>query len=190
MHEVSIPFLGEDFSTTHAGKDLAVILDFALPHDEHITKLASASMFKLFQIYLVKDCFTKVTLKLCIIKLESLVLNKLFYSTSVWGNTCDSNIKNYNWSKISLLEFLQVHESSITLRHIYRNWHVYLYIDLLLTFKCLNDMAPSYLSSSFSVRSSVHGCNTRNQNDLQIPFFRTSATKELLNFEQQNFGTI
>ena len=93
MHEVSIPFLGEDFSTTHAGKDLAVILDFALPYDEHITKLASASMFKLFQIYLVKDCFTKVTLKLCIIKLESLVLNKLFYSTSVWGNTCDSNIK-------------------------------------------------------------------------------------------------
>ena len=47
-------------------------------------------MSKLCQIYRVKDCFTRETLKIII---ESLVFNKLFYCSSVWGNTSDSNIK-------------------------------------------------------------------------------------------------
>ena len=47
-------------------------------------------MSKLCQIYRVKDCFNKDTLKLII---ESLVLSKLFYCSSVWANTSDSNIK-------------------------------------------------------------------------------------------------
>jgi hypothetical protein len=45
---------------------------------------------KLCQIYRVKDCFNKNTLKLII---ESLVLSKLFYCSTVWANTSDSNIK-------------------------------------------------------------------------------------------------
>ena len=55
------------------------------------------------------------------------------------------------------------------------------YGDLMLTFKCLNNMAPSYLSSSFSVRSSVHECNARNKNDLET-IFRTSVGQRTFEF--------
>ena len=40
--------------------------------------------------YRVKDCFNEETLMLII---ESLVLSKLFYSSTVRANTSDSNIK-------------------------------------------------------------------------------------------------
>ena len=38
-----------------------------------------------------------------------------------------------------------------------------------MAFKCLKDLAPSYLSDSFIIRSDTHGRNTRNKNLLQIP---------------------
>ena len=79
-NEISISFLGKDLSSTQSGNDLGVILDSVLSYDEHITKLVSTCMSKLCQIYRVKDCFTKDTLKIII---ESLVLNKLFYCSSV-----------------------------------------------------------------------------------------------------------
>ena len=47
-------------------------------------------MSKLCQINRVKDCLNMDTLKLII---QSLVLSKLYYCSTVWANTSDSNIK-------------------------------------------------------------------------------------------------
>ena len=54
---------------------------------------------------------------------------------------------------------------------------------MLLTFKCRNDIPPSYLSSELSVRSSVHECNTRSKNIyMQIPYFRTTVAQRTFKF--------
>ena len=67
--EPTIPFLGENLKVAVFARDLGVILDPVLSHDEHITKLVS-------------DCFNKETLKLI---LESLVLN--YFTVRPFGPT-------------------------------------------------------------------------------------------------------
>ena len=44
----------------------------------------------------------------------------------------------------------------------------------ILTFKCLNGLAPDYLSTLFKDRSSVHDKNTRNNEKLNIPAFSSA----------------
>ena len=56
------------------------------------------------------------------------------------------------------------------------------YRDLLMMFKCLNDMAPGYLSTKFCTRSSIHDRETRNRNDLDIPIFKTSSGQRTFKF--------
>ena len=44
----------------------------------------------------------------------------------------------------------------------------------ILTVKCLNELAPDYLSTIFKDRSSVHDKNTRNNEKLNIPAFSSA----------------
>ena len=44
-----------------------------------------------------------------------------------------------------------------------------------MTYKCMNHLAPSYLSSKFVKRSDIHNRRTRNREALQIPFFRSAV---------------
>jgi hypothetical protein len=45
----------------------------------------------------------------------------------------------------------------------------------VLTFKCLNGLAPDYLNSYFQERSSLHDRYTRNTQKLNIPAYRSAA---------------
>ena len=56
------------------------------------------------------------------------------------------------------------------------------YRDLLIMFKCINDMAPGYLSTKLSTRSSIHGRETRNMNDLEVPIFKTNSGQRTFKF--------
>ena len=49
-------------------------------------------------------------------------------------------------------------------------------------FKRLNDMAPRYLSTKFSTRSSIHDREMRNRNDLDIAIFKTSYGRRTFKF--------
>ena len=142
-------------------------------------------MSKLCQIYRVKDCFNKDTLKLII---ESLVLSKLFYCSTVWANTSDSNIK-----KLQLVQNFAVRIITGARKYDHITPHLQelgwlpvkdhlRYRDLLIMFKCLNDMAPGYFSTKFSTRSSIHDCETRNMNDLDVPIFKTNSGQRTFKF--------
>ncbi len=48
------------------------------------------------------------------------------------------------------------------------------YLDIL-TFKCLNGLAPDYLSTLFKDRSSVHDKNTRSNEKLNIQVFSSAV---------------
>ena len=45
----------------------------------------------------------------------------------------------------------------------------------ILTFKCVNGLAPRYLCSRFVTRAIVHDRNTRNKNKLDIPGYKSAA---------------
>ena len=44
-----------------------------------------------------------------------------------------------------------------------------------MTFKCINGLTPDYLANKFSKRSTIHNCNTRFSQDLNIPEFSSST---------------
>ena len=58
--------------------------------------------------------------------------------------------------------------------------------DAVLMFKCMNTLAPEYLSSMFTVRSAVHSHNTRNYDKLQIPKCRISLSQQAFNYSAAN----
>ena len=47
--------------------------------------------------------------------------------------------------------------------------------DAVMTYKCVYDLAPLYLSVKLTKRSNIHSRNTRKRDSLNIPLFRTTA---------------
>ena len=61
--------------------------------------------------------------------------------------------------------------------------------DLVLTYKCLNNFASSYLSNKFCKRSDVHGRETRQRQSLHILLFRTAAGQRTITCRAVNLWT-
>lgn len=57
-----------------------------------------------------------------------------------------------------------------------------LYRDSIMTYKCIHGMAPYYLTSKFCNRASIHGRNTRNCDQLQIPLYTSAAGQRSFKF--------
>ena len=44
-----------------------------------------------------------------------------------------------------------------------------------MAYKCLNNLAPSYLTKKFIKRSDIHNCQTRNNHNLDIPSYKSAT---------------
>lgn len=93
---VHINFVGENLTPVTEVKDLGMLLDSHLTYDKHIQALSSSYISKLGQIGRVKHNFDQSTLATII---DTLVMSKINYCSSIWSNTSDSNIK-----KIQLIQ--------------------------------------------------------------------------------------
>ena len=172
-----VSFLDKSLEPVASAKDLDVTLDSHLTYDCHISNVVSSCMAKLCQINRVKNSFDGRTLEQLI---SSLALKMLYFST-VWSNTSTTNIKKLqlvqNFACKIVTKTRKFDHVTPLLREL--NW---LSIDQLLffratvmTYKCMNHLAPSYLSSKFVKRSDIHNRRTRNREALQIPFFRSAS---------------
>ena len=142
----------------------------------------------------VKDCFNKDTWKIII---ESLVLSKLFYCSSVWANTSDSNIK-----KLQLIE-------NFDARIITDAWkfdHITPHLQELTLLPVIDQLLYRHLILKFINASITWPLTTFVLNYLLVPAFTTAKhgskmiyifqfsrlvqDREPLNIEQQNYGTI
>ena len=54
-----------------------------------------------------------------------------------------------------------------------------------MAYKCLNNLAPSYLANKFTKRSDIHNCQTRNNYCLNIPSFKTTAGQRTFHYIAQ-----
>ena len=84
LPHIALSLLGKTISPVSFAKDLGVNVDQYLTYDVHTTKTASSCMNQLVQISRIKHLLDKKTLLLLI---KSFVFSKLFYCSSVWGNT-------------------------------------------------------------------------------------------------------
>ena len=137
----------------------------------------SSCFSKLSQINRVRKSFDKETLQLLI---ESVAFSKMLYCSSVWSNTTAQNINNIqsiqNFACKIITNSKKSDHVTPLLRHL--NWlavrEQLQYRDSILAFKCINGIAPQYLTSKFKKRSKIYTRNTRNANTIQMPLFRTA----------------
>ena len=85
-----LTLLGKDLEPTETAKDLGVIFDKSLTFNDHIIKTVSSCTSTLGRIGRVKHAFRKDILNMIV---NSLVFSKLYYCSSVWVNTTNTNIK-------------------------------------------------------------------------------------------------
>ena len=170
--------LGKDINPAQSVKDLGVIFYPTLSFDNPISTVVSSCMSKLSQISRIKFVFDKQLLET--IK-NALVFSKLYYCSSVWSSTSACNIRKLlyvqNFAARTICNVKKYNHISPVLRNL--RWlpvKTQLYCrDATLTFKCMTDQAPEYLTSMYITRGSVSGRITRNFQRLNIPLFKTAT---------------
>ena len=135
-------------------------------------------MSALGQISRIKHVF-KEDLRITII--NALVLSKLYYCSSVWSSTTDTNIKklqsvqNFAASIVSnTKKYDHVTPVLKNLKWLPVKTNLY-YRDAIMAFKCMTGMAPEYLCNKFIFRGNVSGRVTRSSQNLNIPLFKTKT---------------
>ena len=163
-----VTLLGKKIYPVSSAKDLGIILDKSLTYD-HITEVVSKCVAALCQINRVKhllDTKTIVTL------IKTLVFSKLFYCSSVWSNTSKKNIdrlqKVQNFAARVVTDTRKFDHITPVLTQL--NWlsvtNTLDFKDAIMTYKCLNGLAPTYLLERFKKRSQLYNSNTRGKDSV------------------------
>ena len=178
LPEFRLLLLGKELEPSEFVKDLGVILDKNLTFNEHIIKTVSSCVSALGQISRVKHAFRKDTL---ITIINSLVFSKLYYCSSVWANTTDTNIKKLQGIQnfaarivCNIRKYDHVAPALKSLKWIPVKSNLYLR-DSVMAYKCMTGLAPNYLCNQFISRGSISGRVTRNSQQLNIPLCKTAT---------------
>ena len=52
--------------------------------------------------------------------------------------------------------------------------------DLIMAYKCVNNLAPAYLCHKFHKRSTIHSLATRKRDTLEIPLLKTATGQQAI----------
>ena len=147
---------------------------------EHISTLPSSLLSSLCQISRVRHPFTKDVLNII---LNYLIFSKLFDCSTVWSGTFKQNIKKLqliqNFASRILTDTREYDHISPILHEL--GWFTVKeplrLRDTTMIYKCLNGLAPRYLSSILTERSKTYQYNTRNPDQLSLPKCRTGIAQ-------------
>ena len=96
-----VVLLGKNIKLSPVVKDFGVWIDSAVTFDDHVSKLSSSCLYNLRGINRIKHLLDNKNLTLII---NPLVFSKLFYCSTVWGNTSGKIFLNSNSFRTSLAE--------------------------------------------------------------------------------------
>jgi hypothetical protein len=178
LPEFHLTLLGKNLTPELSVKDLGVTFDKNLTFNDHVVNTVSACMSALGQINRVKHVFKK---DLLVTIINTLVFSKLYYCSSVWSGTTDTNIKKLqkvqNFAARIISDTRKYDHITPVLKSL--KWtpvKINLYFrDAVMAFKCMTGMAPGNLRNKFSTRGSVSGRTTRNSQQLNIPLCKTKT---------------
>ena len=190
---ITIPFLGQDQVPVTSVKDLGVKLDLNLTFSGHNASLTSSLLSALVQINRVWHLFSEDVLY--IIR-NSLVFSKRFYCSIVWSGTSKENIH-----KLQLMQKNCWPNTTNTKKfdHITPVLHELGWLtieellclcDVIMIFKCLSGLMPSYLRTKFVKCSETHSYCTKQNNQLYLFQYRTSSTQCASVSGHLNIGTV
>ena len=109
-------------------------------------------------------------------------MSKVYYCSSIWCNTSEENIKK--------IQLIQNYAARAIVGNVGKYNHVspllkeldwlpikehLQYRDAMLMHNCMYNQAPSYLSQMFTKRNQILDRENRNQNELDIPKYRTAT---------------
>ena len=173
-----ITILATEIKPVGVTKDLGVHIDCYLNCNEHITKTASDCMFKLTRVNRIKHLLGQRTL---IYLIKAFVFCKLFYCSTVWNNTSKENIRklqfvqNYACRIVTgLNKYDHISEALKSFKWLNVKGKL-LFIDLVMVYKCMNNLTPDYLRERFQHRSEIYQRDTRQKNDQTLPKGRIST---------------
>ena len=173
-----LTLFGKELIPVPSAKDLGLLFDSNLSFGPHVVKMTSSCMSSLGQINRAKHALDRDLLTIVI---QSLVFSKMYYCSIVWSNTTASNIcklqavQNFAARIITnSRKFDHVTPLRCELHWLPVKLHLF-YRDAILTFKCMNGMAPDYLSEKFVHRGSTSGRCTRNSQTLNIPLYKSAT---------------
>ena len=169
--------LGKEVTPFNSARDLGIEMDATLSFNEHITNTVSSCFASLCQINRIKHLFDSKSSENVI---HALVFSRLFYCSPVWSSTSKKNVSKLQSVQnfaTRVFNFSKFQHITPVLRDL--NWlpvsSMLKYTVGILTFKCVNGLAPRYLCSRFVTRAIVHDRNTRNKNKLDIPGYKSAA---------------
>ena len=173
-----VTLLGKEVTPSNSARDLGIEMDATLNLDEHITNTVSSCSASLCQINRIKHIFDSKSLENVI---HALVFSRLFSRSPVWSSTTKKNVSKLqsvqNFAARVVTGSRKFEHITPVLRDL--NWlrvgSMLKYTVGILTFKCVNGLAPRYLCSRFFTRATVHDRNTRNKNKLDIPGYKSAA---------------
>ena len=99
----------------------------------------------------------------------------LFYCSTVWSNTSNENIRklqlvqNYACRIVTgLKKYDRISVALMSLKWLNVKEKL-LFNDLVMVYKCINNLTPDYLCERFKQRSEIHQRNTRQKSELTLP---------------------
>ena len=153
--------------------------------DEHVTEVVFKCIGSLCQINRVKHLFDRSTL-ITIINL--LVFSKLFYCSSMWASTKKKNIAGLQKVQNFATRTVTGQRKYDHITPILKGLH-WLPVakqlelrDTLMAFKCIKELVPPSVCNKFTTRSQVHTRNTRTDNKLNIPIFRSATGRQSFSY--------
>ena len=165
----SLPSIPESCSLKSYVDDSKEYLSFSQPILDHSLSILEEELHRVFERTLINI-------------INALVISKVYFSSSIWSNTSEENIKK--------VQLIQNYAARVIVGNVGKHDHVspllkelgwlpikehLQYRDAVLMYKCMYNQAPSYLSQMFTKRNQIHDRETRNQNELDIPKYRTAT---------------
>ena len=148
LQEFYLSLLGKDLILVPTVKDLGVTFDKNLTFNNSIAKTVSSCMSTLRLINRVKHAFKK---ELLVKMINALVFSKLYYCSSVWSNTTDTNIKKLQcvqsfaaWIISNTGKYDHITPVLKSVKWIPVQTNLY-FRDAVLIFKCMAGIIPEYV---------------------------------------------
>ena len=135
--------------------------------------------------------------KTLILVINAVVFTRLFYFSTVWSNPSKKNTRKLqliqNFACRTILGLQKFEYFSKAFKSL--GWHNVcdkLFLnDLVMGHKCINNLAPPYLSTLFNTRFSVSKRSNRNDSDLDLPECRLATGQHPFTFRgSKGFNTL
>ena len=174
----SITINETSLTATSVVKNLGMKLDENLTWKDHITNLKGTCAGRLIQLSKVRGSMSKETFKNVV---NATVISKINYGDIVYASATSTNLQKVqqiqNFAARVIHRVPRRHHTSELIRQLdwmktdqMRHFH-----RLSMMYKCLNGMAPLYLSENFKYNRDIHSHYTRQASNLHVPMSTSSS---------------